>query len=602
VRATDRLIARTVRHSGPWLAVLVATAVVGAALQLAFPFVLGSTIDSVVTGAAASHTWLARCVAIVVAMVACEILGVWATGASGAQASAWLRQGVVRHVLGVGPAMTRRFADGDLVTRLGLNAEEMGRAPEAVVTAAVLLIPTVGSLVALALIDLRLPLALVAGLILITLVLRAFLRDTTTAATGYQTAHGDIAARLIDALAGARTIAAAGTAEMETRRVLIPLRRLHAHGMELWRITARAGVQAGLMIPLLEVVVLGVGGLLLTSGDLTVGELYAAARYVVLGAGLSSALGNVSRLARARGAAGRLLEAGAERPVSHGVRILPAGPGTLEFRGVALPDDQTGDAAGPGDAGGDLIDVIIPGGSATAVVGRSGTGKSLFAAVAGRLLDPRRGIVALDGVPLHELSRTTLRHAIGYAFDRPVLVGATLTDATLTDAIGLGLDRPDPGLVATSARAACAETFIRPLPRGYATPLREAPLSGGERQRVGLARAFAHGERVLILDDATSSLDTVTERQVSAALTRELGGRTRLIVAHRVATAASADRVIWLEDGRVRAYDHHRVLWRDPAYRAIFQAAPSGPDQGPPAAANGESNGVANGVTNGVAP
>lgn len=586
MRATDRLIARTVRHSGPWLVVLVATAVVGALLQLAFPLVLGGTIDSVVTDAPASHTWLARCVAIVVAMVTCEILGVWATGASGAQASAWLRQGLVRHVLGVGPAMTRRFADGDLVTRLGLNAEEMGRAPEAVVTAAVLLIPTAGSLVALALIDLRLPLALVAGLILITLVLRAFLRDTTTAAAGYQAAHGDIAARLIDALAGARTIAAAGTAEMETRRALIPLRRLHAHGMELWRITARTGVRAGLMIPLLEVVVLGVGGLLLTSGDLTIGELYAAARYVVLGAGLSSALGNVSRLARARGAAGRVLEAYAERPVTHGARALPAGPGTLEFRGVALPGDQTA-ANGPGDADGELIDVVIPGGSATAVVGRSGTGKSLFAAVAGRLLDPRRGMVALDGVPLPELSRTALRQAIGYAFERPVLVGATLTDATLTDAIDLGLGRPDPGLVQTSAAAACAETFIRPLPHGYATPLRDAPLSGGERQRVGLARAFAHGERVLILDDATSSLDTVTERQVSAALTRELSGRTRLIVAHRVATAAAADRVIWLEDGRVRAYDHHRVLWRDPAYRAIFQAVPSGVSNGVSSVANG---------------
>jgi ATP-binding cassette subfamily B protein len=576
VRTADRLIARTVRHSGPWLAVLAVTAIVGAALQLTLPFVLGNTIDNAITATPASRNWLAGCVAIVIAVVICETFGVWARGASGAQASAWLRHDAVRHVLGVGPAVSRRFADGDLVTRLGLNAEEIGRAPEAVVTAAVLLIPTAGSLVALALIDLWLPLALVAGLVLITLVLRAFLRDTTATATGYQTAHGDIAARLIDALAGARTIAAAGTADMETRRVLIPLQRLHAHGMELWRITARAGVQAGLMVPLLEVVVLGVGGLLLASGHLTVGELYAAARYVVLGAGLSSALGNVSQLARARGAAGRIVEVSAERPVSHGTRTLPTGPGALEFRGVALPGqlqpgDRPGEANGPGR---DLIDVIIPGGSATAVVGRSGTGKSLFAAVAGRLMDPKRGIVALDGVPLHELSRTALRRAVGYAFERPVLVGATLTDATLTDAIDLGLDRCDPELVQTSAEAACADTFIRPLPHGYATSLRDAPLSGGERQRVGLARAFAHGERVLILDDATSSLDTVTERQVGAALTGELRGRTRLIVAHRVATAARADRVIWLEDGRVRAYAHHQVLWQDPAYRAIFQVVP----------------------------
>jgi ATP-binding cassette subfamily B protein len=96
-------------------------------------------------------------------------------------------------------------------------------------------------------------------------------------------------------------------------------------------------------------------------------------------------------------------------------------------------------------------------------------------------------------------------------------------------------------------------------------------MSGGERQRIGLARAFAQGERLLILDDATSSLDTVTERQVTAALTGELRDRTRLIVAHRVATAASADRVVWLDQGRVRAFDSHQVLWENPDYRGAFQ-------------------------------
>jgi ATP-binding cassette subfamily B protein len=99
-------------------------------------------------------------------------------------------------------------------------------------------------------------------------------------------------------------------------------------------------------------------------------------------------------------------------------------------------------------------------------------------------------------------------------------------------------------------------------------------MSGGERQRIGLARAFAQGERLLILDDATSSLDTVTEHQINAALTGELRGRTRLIVAHRAAIAARADRVIWLEDGRLRACDQHRVLWQDPDYRGVFQLTP----------------------------
>ncbi|WP_343963531.1 ABC transporter ATP-binding protein, partial [Streptosporangium amethystogenes] len=130
-------------------------------------------------------------------------------------------------------------------------------------------------------------------------------------------------------------------------------------------------------------------------------------------------------------------------------------------------------------------------------------------------------------------------------------------------------------VVRAAARAARADTFVRRLPLGYDTPLQEAPMSGGERQRLGLARAFAQGRRLLILDDATSSLDTVTERQVARTLSGVLRDRTRLIVTHRVATAAAADRVIWLDDGRVRACGSHRALWADPAYRAVFQAGAS---------------------------
>jgi ATP-binding cassette subfamily B protein len=97
-------------------------------------------------------------------------------------------------------------------------------------------------------------------------------------------------------------------------------------------------------------------------------------------------------------------------------------------------------------------------------------------------------------------------------------------------------------------------------------------MSGGEAQRVGLARAFAHAGRVVVLDDATSSLDTATELQVTAALTRRLADRARLVVAHRAATAAQADLVAWVEGGRVRAVAPHAELWADPGYRAVFAA------------------------------
>jgi ATP-binding cassette subfamily B protein len=167
-----------------------------------------------------------------------------------------------------------------------------------------------------------------------------------------------------------------------------------------------------------------------------------------------------------------------------------------------------------------------------------------------------------------------LRREVSYAFDRPVLLGGTVREA-------LTYGRPETSdeEVWRAARAAQAVGFIRRLPRALDTALADTPLSGGELQRLGLARAVAHGGRLLVLDDATSSLDTVTEAEVTRALTEVLAGRTRLIVAHRAGTAARADLVAWLDAGRIRAVAPHHALWeREAAYRSVFAADP--PEEG----------------------
>ncbi|MFI6319677.1 ABC transporter ATP-binding protein [Nonomuraea sp. NPDC050556] len=623
MRAADRLVVRTLRQAGAWPAVLAIASVAASAAVLALPALVGRAVDSLIAGPPTQTTWIILTAATAATLVVCDGLAAWASGAGGARATAWVRRRAIHHVLGIGPRMTRRFTEGDLTTRIGLNADEAGRAPDAIVTGVSMVLPSAGALVMLVLIDPWLALTLVAGLVVIALLLRAFLRTSTAIASGYQEAQADLVSRLLDALSGARTIAAAGTADREADRVLGVLPRLRVHAFGLWRANADAGVRAGLVVPVLEIAVLCAGGLRLASGELTVGELYAAARYVVLGAGLGAAIGQVAGLARARAAAARVVELATEPVLRYGTQPLPPGPGRLDLRGVRAP-------------GLDGIDLSVPGGACVAVVGRSGAGKSRLAAVLGRLADPDEGEVRLDGTPLRVLHRDALRTAVAYAFERPALLGHTITD-TLT----LGLPTPPPTpktphrqktpktpkdpkdprrpealetlppltpaarvggarragdrgagrtaqeekggrhavkpsgpkqWVEAAAKAACVDTFVRRLPQGYDTPLDDAPMSGGERQRLGLARAFAHGERVLILDDATSSLDTVTEREVSAALTGELAGRTRIVVTHRVATAAAADRVVWLQDGRVRGHDTHGVLWTDPDYRAVFQA------------------------------
>jgi ATP-binding cassette, subfamily B, bacterial len=164
----------------------------------------------------------------------------------------------------------------------------------------------------------------------------------------------------------------------------------------------------------------------------------------------------------------------------------------------------------------------------------------------------------------------------------------------VADAISFGRHKRSLAEVQRAARAASADVFIRPLPEGYHTRVADAPMSGGEIQRVGLARAFAHAGRVLVLDDATSSLDTVTELQISRALTDELGGITRLIVAHRASTAARADLVAWLDGKRVRALASHHELWKDPDYQRVFIPEEGHAQRGELAyARNGNSGGAA---------
>ncbi|GAA4305008.1 hypothetical protein GCM10023178_12370 [Actinomadura luteofluorescens] len=236
---------------------------------------------------------------------------------------------------------------------------------------------------------------------------------------------------------------------------------------------------------------------------------------------------------------------------------LPDGPGELRLRGVTV---RFG-----GRAVLDRLDLDVPPGATVAVVGTSGTGKSVLMSTIGRLLDPDEGVVELDGVPVTAVPLAELRRAVAYAFERPALLGATVRE-TIAYARP-GATRAE---VHRAARDAVADAFIRALPNGYDTPLDRAPLSGGELQRLGLARAALGDDRIVLLDDATSSLDTATEMKVTQALRQILAGRTSLVVARRPATAARADLVAWLDAGRVRALAPHAELWADPAYRAVF--------------------------------
>lgn len=552
-RAPTRAAGRDVRVPCAALC-LVSVAGTGAALLL--PAALGRTLDLMLAHAPATR-WVLYCAALVLAAAVLDAVETWLTGTVDARATAGLRRAVSRHLLAVGPRAADRFGSGDLVARLVGNAAQAGTAPAARAALLAALAGPLGGLVALALTDPWLAAVFLAGAPVLALLLRALARDTSACAAQYQQVQGRIAAALAEAVGGVRTIRAAGTEEREAARILRPLPELADAGHRMWRVQGRAAARAVAVAPALYLGVVAVAGVLLARHRLTVGEVLAASRYAVLATGVGVLVGQLSALARGRAAAGRLGEVLDEPAPTHGRRRLPEGPGRLELRGVS--------ARRGGRTVLDGVDLTVPGGTTLAVVGRSGSGKSLLAAIAGRLADPDAGRVLLDGVPLPELTREELRRAVGYAFARPALLGRTVEDT-----IGLGLPSPCPVRVREAARLACADDFVRRLPDGYATALADAPHSGGEAQRLGLARAFTHGGRLLILDDALSSLDTVTERRIAGALFGDGPGSTRLLVAHRAATAARADLVAWLDTGRVRAVGRHHELWRLPEYRAVF--------------------------------
>ena len=318
--------------------------------------------------------------------------------------------------------------------------------------------------------------------------------------------------------------------------------------------TVRAFRQRAIYVPLLSFLpLLAQGAVLLAAGRMVVeGSLSLSAFFVfnlllaMLIVPLRSLGMWIGQAQRATASGERIFEIMDEpegvEDLPHATE-LPSGPGAIRFERLTF-----GYAADRPVL--EEIDLDVAPGRTVALIGHTGSGKTTLAALVPRFYDATTGRVLVDGVDVRDVTRRSLRREIGVISQDPFLFSATVREN-----IAFGLIDPRDELIEQAARAAQAHEFVEELPQGYDTVIGERgiTLSGGQRQRLAIARALVIDPRILILDDATASVDATTEARIRAGLAEAMRGRTTIIIAHRLSTIALADEIVVLEHGRIAA-------------------------------------------------
>lgn len=332
----------------------------------------------------------------------------------------------------------------------------------------------------------------------------------------------------------------------------------------------------GLSTPL----VLYVGGGQVIRGEIPVGDLAKVIFYLMAIAHRLGAVGQFTNiLQNASASADRIFEIIREpRVIASGHQPLPAGGGQVTFESVSfrhtgrevpstVEKTTTRDPDEPDDAPATLprpavlhdVSFVAEAGQTVAIVGPTGSGKSTLVNLIPRFHDADEGVVRLDGVPVRELRLHDLRRAVGFIFQETFLFSATVAEN-----IAYGRPEATAAEIEAAARAAQAHEFITGLAQGYGTLIGErgVSLSGGQRQRLGIARAFLMNPRVLVLDDATASVDAETERLIQESMLLLSRGRTTFVIAQRISTVKHADLILVLRDGRIVERGRHEELQR----------------------------------------
>lgn len=542
-----------------------------------FPVVLGDAIDGLRTSVTSQQIiyYVAGLLTIAAAKGVFQFLTRWIVIGVSREIEFDLRNDLFRHLETLSHDYYQRTRTGDIMARTtnDLNAVRQMLGP-AIMYSANTLVFTAGALIFMYGISPKLTLIAFLPLPAVSILIQYFGTRIHERFERIQATFSDISARAQENFSGARVIRAYVQEEAEMEQFASSNREYIARSLKLVQLMGMLWPTLQTLLGLAVVLVLWLGGREVLAGRITVGQFVAFNTYMVQLTWPIIALGWVINIyQRGTASMGRINEILTERAAISDANVAGdiAGKeidlrGEIEFRGLDFAYIEEGESKPKPVLHG--INLRIPAGSSLAIVGPTGSGKTTLVNLIPRILDAPRGMVLLDGRPITDYPLAALRRNIGFVPQETFLFSDTVREN-----IAFGAVSATDAQIRQAAAGASIAADIESFPEGYGTIVGERgiTLSGGQKQRTAIARAIIRDPRILVLDDALSSVDTYTEERILDHLREVMRGRTTILISHRVSTVRSADKIAVLHDGRIVEYGtHDELIQREGYYTDLY--------------------------------